>query len=296
MEENYEGSDVEASLRSCRPRAVDFKETLQSGELGRQRNVDEETRTKVTQQEFSGSGMIASITRVCYGTLNQKKASIIVFRFLFHWSRDDYQFRRLEAEISFEPRSKRPGAGIENVRLPVVRNLSPRKAYGIPNANGRKWFYRVEQQCAVSTIAPSVNSTTDNIGQKAFEEAHRVEIVGKRWSDIRRRDFHKACWTIKEIGKPSFGIPDEVNVAVLVEYEDGFQADVRMVVDVPLHRRLRGFPWPADDPIVFAPKGPEALIGEPLRTTQFETLSDAEWELLISGYEVRRRQALAMTC
>lgn len=296
MEEDYEGLDFEASLLSCRPRAVDFTDTQQSGELGRQRNVGEETRTKVAQQEFSGSGMIASITRVCYGTLNQKSACIIVFRFSFRWSKDDYQFKRVEIEITFEPRSKRPGSSTGNARLPVVRNLSPGKAYGIPNANGRKWFHRVEQQCTVPTIAPSGNSTTDNFGQKAFEEAHRLDFVGKRWSDSRRREFHKACWVIKEIGEPNFGIPDEVNVAVLVDYEDGFQADVKMTVDVPLFRRLRGFPWPADDPIVFAPKCPGALIGEPLRNTQFETLSDADWERLISGYEVRRRQAFIMTC
>lgn len=122
-------------------------------------------------------------------------------------------------------------------------------------------------------------------------------MIGQLWSDTRRRDFHKACWIVKEIeeiGKPRFGIPDEFNVAVLVEYEDSFQADVKMTLDVPLRRKLCGFPWPKDDPIVFAPKGPKALIGEPLRTTQFETLSAAEWELLVSGYEVRRRQALAM--
>jgi hypothetical protein len=287
MEENYEGPDIESSLRSCRPRAVDFKEILQSGELGRQRNIGEETRTKITQQEFSGSGMIASITRVCYGTFNGRKASIIVFRFLFHWSSDGYQLRCLDAEITFEPRSKRARAGVENTRLPVVRNLSPRKAYGIPNAGGRKWLYRVEQQTDVRTSS-TVNSVTGNVGQKAFEEAHRLEIVGKRWSDTRRREPHKACWTIKEIGRQSFGVPDEINVAVLVECEDDFQADVRITLDVPLYRRLlRGFPWPADDPILFAPKRTESLIGEPLQTTQFETLSDADWDLLISGYEVR---------
>lgn len=124
MEENTEALDVEASLRSYRPRAVDFKAVVQSGELGRQRNVGEETRTKVTQREFSGSGMIATITRVCYGTFNQKKASIIVFRFLFRWSRDSCRFKHLEAEVTFEPRFKRPGAGIEKGQLPVVRNLS----------------------------------------------------------------------------------------------------------------------------------------------------------------------------
>lgn len=288
MEESYERSDIESSLRSYRSRAVDFKEVLESGELGRQRNVGDETRTKIIQQEFSGSGMIASITRVCYGTFNKRKAGIIVFQFLFHWSSDGYQVRCLDVEITFEPRSKRARrAGVDNTLLPVVLNLSPRKAYGIPNSGGRKWLYSVEQQTN-DRPSSTVKSATCNVGQKAFEEAHRLEIVGTPWSDSRRREPHKACWTIKEIGRQIFGLPDEINVAVLVECEDDFQADVRLTLDLPLYRRLlRGFPWPADDPILFTPKWNETLIGKPLRTTQFETLSDADWDLLISGYEVR---------
>ncbi|KFY81101.1 hypothetical protein V498_08740 [Pseudogymnoascus sp. VKM F-4517 (FW-2822)] len=272
--DNYE-EEIERSHRSFRPRAVDFREIVRS-ELGSQRNVGEQTRTKVTQREFSGSGMIATITRLCYGTLNEKRACIIVFEFFFRWSRDDYQFRHLEAEISFGPRSK--SSKTQNVKYPVVRNLSPGKAYGIPNTNGKKWSIRVEQQCGV----PSHAIAPDKLGQKAFEEAHRVEILGRRWSDSRRRDFHKACWTINEVGTPNYGIPDEFKLAVLVEYEDVFDADLRMTVDVPFHRRLQGFPWPADDPILFTPKGPGTVIGEPLSTTRFETLSDAEWELLVS--------------
>jgi hypothetical protein len=288
MEGNYDGLDDEASLYSCRPRAVDFDGVLQPSELGPLRNVGEETRTKITQKEFRGGGMIASITRVCYGTFKQKKAIIIVIQLLFHRSKDSHQFRHLEVELSFGPRYKGPGTDGNDGRFPIVRNLSPRRVYGIPNADGRTWSYRVEQQCYVPMTALGMNCATITNARNAFENAHRLDIAGRPWSESRRREFHKACWIIKDKGEPSFGIPDEVNLAVAVEYEAAFQADIKVTIDIPRYKKLLAFPWAADDPILFAPREPGPFIGEGLRTTQFETLSDAEWGTLISGYEVRQ--------
>lgn len=251
--------------------------------------MGEDTRTKITHQEFFGSGVIATITRVCYGTFKDRRACIIAFHFSFHWSRDAHLFKRVEAEISFEPYPRGLKSVMENAKPPVVRNLSRRRIHGIPNTNGRKWFCKVEQQCAVPSVTPDVVSAEPATGRRAFDEAHRVEVVGKQWSDTRRRDFHKACWIVKEIGQPSFGIPDELDVAVLVEHQGGFQAEVKISADVPFYRRLRWFPWPDDDPIIFASQCSGALIGEELRTSQFETLLDADWSSVISGYKVRRQ-------
>lgn len=284
--DNY-NEEVEVSYLSHRPRDVDFRTVVNSGELGSQRNTGQETRTKVTHQDFSGSGLMATITRLCYGTYNEKKACLIVVQFSFHWSKDDHKFKRVEAEISFRARPQRFGFSSQKTQVPVVRNLCPRKAYGKPNTNGKKWFISVEQLCDVPTSADGVHRVKDNLGpKKAFEEDHRVEIVGRRWSDSRRVDFHKACWTVREIGKPSFGIPDKFDLAVLVEYEDDFEADVRVTVDVPLHRKLQGFPWPVDDPILFTSKSKGSVIGRSFSNTQFEKLTDDDWGSLISGLEV----------
>jgi hypothetical protein len=245
--------------------------------------VGEETRSKVLQKDFFGGGVIATISRVQNGTLNGKRACLVALNISFRWSSDEYRFKLAEVQVSFERYPKVSKDDTGNSAEPVVRNLSPRKIYGLPNMNGQKWFYNVEQQCAV----PQFGSTAPAGDRRAFEEEHRVEIVGKLWSDARKRLYHKGCWTIKEIGKQSFGIPDELNLAILVENESKFQAKVEVTVDVPLRRRLSGFPWPADDPVLFVSAAPDALIGEALRTSKFETLSDADWNLLTSGYEVR---------
>lgn len=242
MEGNHRELDNEASFYSYSPRAVDFDTLLQSSELGPQRNIGEETRSKITQKEFRGGGLIASISRVCYGTFKQKKAMIVVIRLLLNSSKDTHQFRHLEVEVSFEPRYNRPGPNMSNFQFPIVRNLSPRKVYVIPNTDGRTWSYRTEQQCYIPMAVPDMNSMMSNNTRNAFEVAPSLSINGKPWSDRRRREMHKACWVIKDKGELSVGIPDEVNIAVAVEYEDAFQADVKVTLDIPLYKKLLTFP------------------------------------------------------
>ncbi|KAL9100372.1 MAG: hypothetical protein Q9163_004242 [Psora crenata] len=112
-----------------------------------------------------------------------------------------------------------------------------------------------------------------------------LEITGQPWSDVQRREVHKACWIIEEVGSPKYGIPDELNVATIVTHNGSFQADVNVVVDTPSLGKLFGFPWPADDPVLFVANRPDSAIGPLPRDSRFETLSVADWNLLISGCE-----------
>lgn len=164
-EDNY--MEDESFLYSYRPRAVDFDTVQQSSELGKQHNTGEELRTKITQKEFSGGGLIASIERVCYGTFNQRKAVLVVIRLLLHPSTDKHFLQHLEVQVSFEPRYKKSKVNTKNVQFPIVRNLSPRKVYGVPNDGGRAWSYKIEQQCyiqgvASGTISPTTRNETRN--------------------------------------------------------------------------------------------------------------------------------------
>ena len=286
MEENADMTKDESFLYSYRPRAVEFDTVQQSSELGKQHNVDEELRTKITQREFSGSGLIASIERVCYGTFNLKKAVVIVIRLLFHPATDKHLFQKLEVQFSFEPRCNRLKMNAKDVHFPTVRNLSPRKVYGIPNLDGKTWTYKVEQQCYIRGVASGTISSTRNETQNTFEAPSCLFINGEPWSDRRRREPHKACWVIKANGDPCVNALDDLSLAVLVEYDDVFQANVKVTWNMPLYKKLLAFPWLEDDPIVFPLKKPGPFIGEGLRTTQFETLSDAEWAVLISSNEV----------
>ena len=281
MDGSRRSSNDEPSFHSYSPRAVGFDIEVPSSELGPQRNIGEETRAKITQKEFRGGGLIASVARVCYGTFEQKKAMIVVFRLLLHCSRDLRQFQDLEVEASFEPQAKdRP--------FPIVFDLSPRKIHGVLNANEATWSYWIEKQCFKSKIANGTKSAVSNHVQLSSEPISKLTINGVPWSNSRRGVPHKACWYIKAEGKAGVGIPDEVNLAVAVGCEEALRAVVKITLNLPLYKRL-AFPWSKDDPVLFPLKEPGSFIGETLKTTQFEKLSDADWANLISGSEVSSR-------
>lgn len=281
MNNSHRSSDDERLLHSYSPRAVGFDTEVQSSELGPQRNIGEETRTKITQKKFRGGGLTASIARVCYGTFEQKKAVIVVIRLLMHCPMDMRQLRRLEVKLSFKPQT-------EAKAFPIVRNLSPRKVQGVLNKNEPKWSYKTERQCFNSIMAHNINSAIKNNEQNSSEST-RLIIEGEPWADRRGEVPHKACWDIKAEGEPIVGIPNEVNLAVAVEYEEAFRAVVKITLNLPVYEKIfavLAVPWSKDDPILFPVREPGPFIGEALKTTQFETLSDTDWAALISGSEV----------
>ncbi len=282
MDHLEDSGSAAASLLTCRPRAVTLYQEQQPGELGRQKNRGEETRTKFTHREYYGGDVIGTIRRVCYGTFNGKSACFIVFNFSFHWPQN-HQFTQAEIQISFNAYSEPSDSSKEITKPPIVRNLSPRKIHGVPNTNGQMWCFNVEQQCEVPLEPKPTTSAPKGM---AFKEEHRVEIVGRMMSHTRQSDPHQGCWIVKERGKPTFGIPDEFVVAILVEHEGKFKADVKVSTDISVHRKLRGFPWPPDDPVLFIPGGPGPLIGKAPITTKFEILSEADWNSFMSDYEV----------
>ncbi|KAF2235759.1 hypothetical protein EV356DRAFT_464663 [Viridothelium virens] len=282
MVTNTHQIESESCVQSYSPRAVRFDTLLPSTELGSQRNIGEETRTKITQKDFRDGGLIASILRICYGTFEQRKAAIVVIQILL--SRNLHQRRHLEVEVSFQPRHIRSRKDKDNVQFPIVRNLAPRKVYGIPNTDGLTWSYKIEQLCFNPSVASGISSAMSNEARNTFEVSPSLSIIGKPWSDSRRREVHKACWIIKDKGQPSVGIPDEVYLGAIVQYEDTFQADVRVTLDAPSYLKFFAFPWPQDDPILFPNRDPGPFIGGDIGITQFETLSDTEWSTLLSGY------------
>lgn len=284
MESSDQIRDEEVPLQFCTPRAVKFDTTLLSNELGPQRNIGEETRTKITQKEYQGGEVIASIARICYGTFKEKKAVIIVIQLLLKPSNRTSHLQHLEVEVSFEPR---PGLAGPKADSPIVRNLSPRKVYGIPDASTGTWSFVTQQQWNAQAAKSGTTSSTYSSKESTPGNTPSLVITGRPWSDQRRREMHKACWVIQEKGEPGLGIPDEVNIAMIAECESSFQANVKISLDIPLHRKLLAFPWTKDDPIIFPQRDPGPFIGEGLGTIKFEKLSDVEWAALISGHDVR---------
>ncbi len=283
--------DLARSRSSFRPREIDLRK-IPTGELGKQRNIGEETRSKVTQKKFLGCGVLATITNVSFGTYEGRNACLVILKFSFRWTRERYHIKRADIQICFDRYPKISDANTGDISgEPIVRNLGPRKIYGVPNTNGQKWSLNVEQICEALPPRSLKNATE----KKAFLDEGRLEIIGKPWSDSRRRKTHKGCWIVTEFGNKNYGIPDELRLGMIVEYSGSFQATVKVAADIPLVENLFGFPWPVDDPILFMDNEPRPVIGGPLRTSQFDTLLEDDWTLLLLGYRVRRIEPMMLS-
>ena len=74
--------------------------------------------------------------------------------------------------------------------------------------------------------------------------------------------------------KTKEGIPDRLNVAVVVEREGTFTASAEVTVDAGMF----AFPWSRNSPVVFVPG---VAMGEQPKTSKFEELTDADWRKMI---------------
>jgi hypothetical protein len=105
-----------------------------------------------------------------------------------------------------------------------------------------------------------------------------LEIKGLDQMTRKRKQPHIVVWTAAEDGLLKSGIPDELNLAVVVGYDGAFQANVVARVDTPLMDGLYGNVWSKDDPLLFLP--PFGKGDLPLTNGLFDKLSDDDWRAL----------------
>ena len=83
---------------------------------------------------------------------------------------------------------------------------------------------------------------------------------------------------MKENKRTKKGIPDRLNVAVVVEREGAFIASVEVTVDTPVSNGAFSHPWAKNRPAAFVPG---ILMGAQPRTNKFDELTEEEWRRLI---------------
>jgi len=162
--------------------------------------------------------------------------------------------------------------------IPEVLKFGPRKIFGLPTIEGKK--NRITGEISLQIPAGPVT-----IGPKLgfdrgseFEITHRYQTTGNFWSSKMESGWDIVYWDMKENKRTKGGIPDRLNVAVVVERMGAFTAEVQVTVDTPVMNGIFGFPWSKDRPVTFLPG---VTVGGPLRTDKLEELSDEEWMALI---------------
>lgn len=68
------------------------------------------------------------------------------------------------------------------------------------------------------------------------------KIQGQRWSKKEREDYHQVFWTISDVVDAGSCLPDELNLAAVVEYHGPFQGivEVNAKTTFPGSRYLEG--------------------------------------------------------
>ncbi len=87
---------------------------------------------------------------------------------------------------------------------------------------------------------------------------------------------------IKENKRTKDGIPDRINVGVVVEREGSFIATVEVEVTTPFMNGAFSYPWTKNSPASFVPG---VVMGQQPRTRKFEQLTLDEWRALIPHEE-----------
>ncbi|KAF2104436.1 hypothetical protein NA57DRAFT_70641 [Rhizodiscina lignyota] len=223
------------------------------------------------ESSFTDCGIIGTIRSVSYGTWNGRQACLLAMRYFFRFN-ENSRFKSTEIVITFDRSSKKAGG-----RAPVVRNFSPRKVYGIKSTEDKQWHYDIGIEAAIPSGPVSVTPTGSVGGESSFSRAHHLEIIGKPWSSKDQLDFNQVIWTAHETKTQKHGIPDELNLAIVVEHDGDFQAFVEAEGKTALNITLRAWPWDRKSPLLFSPKTP---LGKAPLKMEFDKLSAEDWRKL----------------
>jgi hypothetical protein len=272
--------------------------------LAPQRNVADETRRNLMFQEVLKSRVTGRTEHVEYGTYYGKPACLMVLRFWFTGPRKHFRwtfgeitiaFSKLESTTGASPAGPHPAGptaaqAASPTADPAIVVFSPTRTFGDATAESRNWTFELTMSVK-SSVGPVEAGPEGKIGfDSSYNRDHRMAIIGSPSRPTRSGGFEEVGWTLEENDKQESGIPFELPVAMIVEYQGPFQAEVRVDVTnnfgIPVFAR----PWRKDDdPLLFNLKDP----GFKKKTSgAFEAMTEEKWKDLLrlkAEFEVSRQ-------
>lgn len=223
---------------------------------------------------ISNAGVRGLVTNVAHGTFRSQPASLIVFSFSLRSGDHGFRFKNANVKITF---AKHPSAAATQPN-PTILKFAPRKIFGLPTIEGKKSRIGGEISLEVPAGPLMVGPTISGERESEYEKEHRFKTVGNYWGSKHGTDWDIVYWDVKENKKTKHGIPDRLNVAVVVEREGTFTASVEVTVDTPIANSVFAFPWSKNSPVAFAPG---VVMGAQPKTTKFDEMTDVDWRAMI---------------
>ncbi|KAG0647998.1 Ankyrin repeat-rich membrane-spanning [Hyphodiscus hymeniophilus] len=280
--------DIQAILDSYDPPETEFnnpesvdESTYKSGSvtyLKLESSTTSNRTIKTTHLDIapliSKAGVRGVVSTVAHGSFHSQPASLLVFSFALRSGDHGFRFENAHVKITF---SKHPSAPASQLS-PVVLKFAPRKIFGLPTVEGRKNRIGGEISLQIPAGAVTVGPTVSGERESEYEKEHRYGCIGNYWSSKHAADWDVVYWDVKENKRTKHGIPDRLNVAVVVEREGVFTASVEVSVDTPIANGIFAFPWSKTSPVTFSP---EVVTGKQPRTAKFDELTNSDWRSMI---------------
>jgi hypothetical protein len=276
-------ADVNAILDSYQPAEAEFKvpETASLDKKCKSESLPilPSTRTiKTTHIDIapliSNAGVRGMVTNVAHGTFHSRPASLIVFSFSLRSGDHGFRFKNANVKITFAKHHSEPATYVD----PAILKFAPRKIFGLPTVEGKRNRIGGEISLQVPAGPLTVGPTIGGEKESEYEKEHRFKTVGNYWSSKHGTDWDVVYWDMKENTKTKHGIPDRLNVAVIVEREGTFTASVEVTVDTPIANGVFAFPWSKNSPVTFTPS---VAMGVQPRTDKFDELTNEDWKTMI---------------
>ncbi|KAL2065847.1 hypothetical protein VTL71DRAFT_3517 [Oculimacula yallundae] len=227
-------------------------------------------------------GVRAQVTKVSHGTFFSSPATLIVFSFNLHCEDKNVRFKKANFKITFSKHSTAASTDLE----PEVVKLAPRKIFGHQSIQGGKIKRIVEElTCWVPRSTHLKWSTLNEEREAEYGTSNRDSIVGNFWSSDPGARWDIAYWDVREDKRTKDGIPNKLDVAVIVGVSGPFLAVVEVLVDTPIASGILACPWKKDSPALFVPG---VQMGKQPRTNKFDELTTEEWKALISVADIER--------
>lgn len=267
---------AEEVLQTYQRRVSAFQVDESSVELG-QRNASatEYNRVKIHQRDLRNHTVEARLTRVEYGTWEGQTACLVALKFSFHSSGSKaLRFTRGSISVGFTSRDTRN-------RDPAVVNFGPKRLFGSKTSGSLTWSYggafSFKATAGPVEIGPEVQATRDLVFERQYLQV--INVWG--WGDRRHVEPNHVKCSLDENPLEESGIPEELSLTMIVTFEGAFQA--RVSVGTTAIFDLLAYPWTKDDPVLFQPGVSYGPAMRASGTTDFATLTRAEWEKLVTA-------------